>query len=148
MVGELITLSRGLHRIAGTESGCYPAALAAALGESIGLERPQWRVRHLDLPGGAVQDDAGSSSSRFAGCTTSRRGMAVGPPAGAHAAPGGLCAPPAPRPQPGSCWLVTGGLGGIGRALIRDLAEELDLTLLVGDGRQHVTGRTPRGAAR
>ncbi|MEO3777503.1 SDR family NAD(P)-dependent oxidoreductase [Micromonospora sp. B11E3] len=128
--GTLITLSRGLHRIRGDEAGCYPAALAAALGETFGVERPQVRAWHLDLPGDDVSDDAetvvaaagwshGEPVVAWRGRPLVRVLERAEPVAGPPALP---C---------GSRWLVTGGLGGIGRLVLGDLAAAFDLRLLV-----------------
>lgn len=142
--GELMTLSAGLHRIEGDEPGCYPAALTAALGEAAAVEQPELRTWHLDLPGAdpvadaQVVADAMSWLHREPVLAWRGRPLAR------------VLHPVAPTPAqpmptalaPGSRWLVTGGLGGIARAALSDLAAELGLRLLI-------TGRTPaeqRGA--
>lgn len=132
--GELVTLSSGRHVITGTEAGSYPAALTEAIGEAVALERPGVRAWHLDLRG----DDR--DPERLAEALTWShheaviawrdvpmvRGLAAVDPHVVDPRHGGPSALP-----PGSCWLVTGGLGGVGRVVLPELGLRL---LVVGRG--------------
>ncbi|MEU4569115.1 MupA/Atu3671 family FMN-dependent luciferase-like monooxygenase [Micromonospora sp. NPDC023956] len=137
--GTLLTVSRGLYRVRGDEAGCYPAALTASLGETFGVEHPDVRTWHLDLPG----PDAATDATVLAAATGWRhRENVVAWRDGAlvrtlHR----VGAPDAttgagPVVPSGTRWLVTGGLGGVSRAVLGRLAVDLDLHLLV-------VGRTP-----
>jgi natural product biosynthesis luciferase-like monooxygenase protein/amino acid adenylation domain-containing protein len=129
--GELVTLGRGRYAVTGDEPGCYPAALAEAIGEVFALERPGVRAWHLDLPGGdrdpellaeALTWSHRENTVAWRDVPMVRELTAVRPRPGPTA------------PAPGSCWLVTGGLGGIGRTVLAGLGLRL---LVVGRG----TGR-------
>ena len=72
--GTLVTVSRGLHRIRGDEAGCYPAALTATLGETFGVEHPDLRTWHLDLPG----RDVAADTAVLASATTSKSSSSSG----------------------------------------------------------------------
>ena len=125
--GELVTLSRGLHRITGTERACYPAALTEAIGETAALERPELRVWHLDLPGSqrdpAVLADALTWRHRESVVAWRKMPMVRGLRRTTLRAGGSSAL------TRGSCWLVTGGNGGIGRTVLAGLGLRL---LVVG----------------
>ncbi|GAA2563470.1 hypothetical protein GCM10010435_39430 [Winogradskya consettensis] len=134
--GELVTVSRGLHRIDGTEPGSAPAALTASIGESLALEHPGLRVWHLDLPGHDVDADAAALQSALDANWQHHEPVIAwrGRPLvwRLHAAE------PAPdNAEPllrrGSRWLVTGGRGGVAAALLGALPHGLDL-LVTGRG--------------
>ncbi|HWM04017.1 MAG TPA: SDR family NAD(P)-dependent oxidoreductase, partial [Actinophytocola sp.] len=127
--GELVTVSRGLHRITGAEPGCYPAALAEGIGAVLGLERPGVRAWHLDLPGTEHDPEL---LARALTWTQHEPVVAVRDlPMVRTLRRAELVAGRASAVEPGSCWLVTGGLGGIGRAVLAGLGARL---LVVGRG--------------
>ncbi|WP_285788408.1 MupA/Atu3671 family FMN-dependent luciferase-like monooxygenase [Micromonospora sp. NBRC 101691] len=137
--GTLLTVSRGLYRIRGDEAGCYPAALTASLGETFGVEHPDVRAWHLDLPGPDVATDAAVLAAATAwrhreNAVAWRDGPLVRTLHRVEAPDAATGA--APVVPPGTRWLVTGGLGGVSRAVLGRLATDLDLRLLV-------VGRTP-----
>ncbi|ONI81467.1 hypothetical protein ALI144C_19235 [Actinosynnema sp. ALI-1.44] len=124
--GELITVGRGRYAIDGTEPGGYAAALTEAICEAFALEHRGVRAWHLDLPGGErdpeLLADALTWSHRepvvaWRDVPLVRTLTKVTPQPGPTALP------------PGSAWLVTGGSGGVGRAILADLGVRL---LVVG----------------
>ena len=161
--GELVTVSRGLHRVRGDEPGCYPAATTAALAEVIAAERPSVRAWHLDLPGADVRQDAAvlvetagwahhEPLVAWRGVPHVRSLRRVDPtPVSVSASDPASASDVGPDgPEPGSCWLVTGGLGGVGRHLLRTLTVELGLRLLVlgrSAGRSVAEGAAGTGGA-
>ncbi|MGH3876853.1 MAG: AMP-binding protein, partial [Actinophytocola sp.] len=110
--GELVTVSRGRYVITGAEPPGYPAALTEAIGESFALEHAGVRAWHLDLPG----DDRDPAVLAEALTWTHREPVL----AWRDVPMARTLRPVVPRPggtaalAPGSCWLVTGGLGGVG----------------------------------
>ncbi|WP_245730646.1 non-ribosomal peptide synthetase/type I polyketide synthase [Micromonospora pallida] len=144
--GTVLTVSQGLYRIRGDESGCYPAALAASLGETFGVEHPEIRTWHLDLPGRHLPTDAAVLAAatgwrhresvvawRDVPLVRTLRRVEADDVARERTGPATADGPVVPA---GTHWLVTGGLGGVSRAVLGRLATELDLHLLV-------VGRTP-----
>ncbi|MGZ3457642.1 MAG: SDR family NAD(P)-dependent oxidoreductase, partial [Archangium sp.] len=135
----LVTVSRQLHRITGDEAVCYPAALTAAIAAGLRHEWPQADVWHLDLPGGAPSEEAGALLEVL----RARRGDTElawrngrQHVRGLHKASfGGQPAPETPLRQ-GACYLVSGGLGGIGAELLAELLQRYQLNVLL-------VGRTP-----
>ncbi|MBV9822772.1 MAG: AMP-binding protein, partial [Actinobacteria bacterium] len=115
--GELVTVG----------DGTPVTGLTAALGATASVELPGIRGWHLELPA--------ADPARIAEALTLLHGepvlawrdgwssRALTP---AEPVPGA-----APAVEPGSCWLVTGGLGGVGRAVLPGLGIRL---LVVGRG--------------
>jgi iturin family lipopeptide synthetase A len=129
--GDLVTLSRGRHVIDGTEPGCYPAALTEAIGEAFALEQPGVRAWHLDLPGGDRDPELLAEALTWSHRETVVAWRDVPMVRGLRA----VRPEPGPTALPaGSCWLVTGGLGGVGRTVLAGLGLRL---LVVGRGVAH-----------
>ncbi len=120
--GELVTVGHG-----------DPAtALTAAIAATAGVELPEVRSWHLELPAG---DSVGDQAARIAealGLVHSESVIGwhdrwvVRTLEPAEPVPGA-----SPAVEPGSCWLVTGGLGGVGRAVLPGLGIRM---LVVGRG--------------
>ncbi|MBM7774825.1 natural product biosynthesis luciferase-like monooxygenase protein/amino acid adenylation domain-containing protein [Actinokineospora baliensis] len=126
--GELVTVSRGQHVITGTEPDGSAGALVATIGEAFALENPGVRAWHLDLPG-----DERDAQVLTEALTWSHREPVVawrGGPLVRRLRRVDL-SPGPDAPEPGSCWLVTGGLGAVGRAILPGLGLRL---LVVGRG--------------
>jgi acyl transferase domain-containing protein/acyl-CoA synthetase (AMP-forming)/AMP-acid ligase II len=125
--GELITLSRGLYRIDGSERACSPAALTEAIGATFALEQPDVLAWHLDLPGGDRDPESLADALTW---VHQEPVVAVRDMPMVRGLSKIIPARDNEDPLPaGSCWLVTGGLGGVGRAVLGDLGLRL---LVVG----------------
>ncbi|MCC2274783.1 SDR family NAD(P)-dependent oxidoreductase [Streptomyces sp. ET3-23] len=140
---QVITVSRGLHRVTGDEPVCYPAALTAAIAGVLAQEHPDVRVRQVDLPGLSAAGDAEALRAALAveaGTVAWRDGRPYVP----------VLTPVAEDPRPadalrrGGRYLVTGGTGGVGRALLGELAERYGLSLAVV-GRRPAAGPDEQG---
>ncbi len=115
--GELVTVGHGDP----------PSALTAAIAATAGSELAGLRSWHLELPG--TDPDRIAEALGFVHSESViawrerwmvRRLEPVAPVDGAS-----------PAIEPGSCWLVTGGLGGVGRAVLPGLGVRM---LVVGRG--------------
>ncbi|GAA2997645.1 non-ribosomal peptide synthetase/type I polyketide synthase [Actinokineospora diospyrosa] len=126
--GELVTVSRGRYVITGSEPSGYAGALAEAVGEVFALERPGVRAWHLDLPGDERDAQALAEALTWAHREPVLAWRGVPLVRGLRQVDLG---PGTSVVEPGSCWLVTGGLGGIGRAILPGLGLRL---LVVGRG--------------
>ncbi|WP_344040830.1 non-ribosomal peptide synthetase/type I polyketide synthase [Saccharothrix xinjiangensis] len=118
--GELVSVGRA--------GGCA-AALTASIAVSAALERPGLRAWHLELPGG---DDDPELLARA--LTWVHREPVIAwrdRPLVRSLEPVEPVPDAPPAAEPGSCWLVTGGLGGIGRVVLPGLGLRL---LVVGRG--------------
>ncbi|HEX6202043.1 MAG TPA: SDR family NAD(P)-dependent oxidoreductase, partial [Thermoanaerobaculia bacterium] len=137
---ELTLLTRGAFRVESSDPGRARPAALAALGRVLRQEQPGVVWRHLDLPA----DDAAVAGDlddlvrelRAGGAPTvalrgDRRWAPLWQP---HAA----AAAPAPALPAGAVVLVTGGLGRLGAAFARRLAEHGAAGLVL-------TGRRPLG---
>ncbi|MFF4404950.1 SDR family NAD(P)-dependent oxidoreductase [Streptomyces sp. NPDC001404] len=127
---RVITVTRGLYRITGDEEVCYPAALTAAVAGVLAQERPSVQVQQVDLQGRSAAEDAdalGAALAVGAPNTAWRDGRPYVP----------VLAPVAEDPRPadalrrGGRYLVTGGAGGVGGALLGELADRYGLSLAV-----------------
>jgi iturin family lipopeptide synthetase A len=139
---QVVTVSRGMHRITGGEELCFPAALAASISSVAAAELPDLSTWHVDLPG----DGADADARALARVLHAR-----------HALPGELAwrdghvfvpcldpvaevGPPADALTRGGWYVVAGGDGGVGRHLLPELADRYDVRFLVlsrrptGDG--------------
>ncbi|MFD7659777.1 beta-ketoacyl synthase N-terminal-like domain-containing protein, partial [Actinosynnema sp. NPDC059797] len=118
--GELVSVGRA--------GGCA-AALTASIVTAAALERPGLRAWHLELPG---RDDDPELLARA--LTWVHREPVIAwrdRPVVRALAPVEPVRDARPAAEPGSCWLVTGGLGGIGRVVLPGLGLRL---LVVGRG--------------
>lgn len=127
---RVITVSRGLYRITGDEAVCYPAALTSAIAGVLAQERPAVQVQQVDLQGLSAAEDAEALRAALA--------MGVGNVAWRDGRPYvPVLAPVAEAPRPadalrrGGRYLVTGGAGGVGSALLGELADRYGLSLAV-----------------
>ncbi|WP_067510121.1 SDR family NAD(P)-dependent oxidoreductase [Actinoplanes sp. TFC3] len=132
---ELVTLSRRLRRVDGSERVTYPAALSATLAGVRGAESTGSAARHIDLPGEAPATDA--ATLRLALADAAGRGTQV---AWRDGRPYVQALEPVSEPAPGrdalrrgGRYLIAGGTGGIGAVLLAELAARYDLSLhLIG----------------
>ena len=120
--GELVTVGHGDPT----------TALTAAIAATASAEVPELRSWHLELPDAG---SAGKNAARIAEALTFvhrepviawRGRWMVRTLEPAEPVPGA-----GPAVEPGSCWLVTGGLGGVGRAVLPGLGIRM---LVVGRG--------------
>lgn len=138
---KVITVSRGLHRIAGDEPVHFIGAITAAVTGGLSVEYPESEVRHIDLPGLEAPGDRlalcqalraethqpGVEVAWRGGMPYRRRLVKVRPePPGE----------PGPLFRDGSCLVVTGGLGAVGTEVLSGLLRRFRLRLLI-------LGRTP-----
>ncbi len=79
---RVVTASRGVHRVTGSEPAGSPGALTGAVAQCLALEWPGAEVRHVDLAGGAVDADADELCTALA--------APAGRPAGSWPGPAGL----------------------------------------------------------
>ncbi|XXY50927.1 SDR family NAD(P)-dependent oxidoreductase [Sorangium sp. So ce269] len=146
---SLVTVSCQLYRIDGNEQVCVPAAVTAAIAEGIPHETSHCWTRHIDLGGTSSRDDARDLSLAIREASAERH------LAWRHTVPHVprlMRAPVAPSAgslpvQPGGCYLVTGGLGGIGAELLQELLSRYRVRALVV-GRTRLDGADPASAAR
>ncbi|MEU5364065.1 amino acid adenylation domain-containing protein [Streptomyces sp. NPDC005925] len=171
---RVVTVSRGVHRVTGQEPPAGSAgALTAAVAQCLALEWPGAGIRHVDLPGAGPEADADALCTAVLGRAgrPAPAGLSRGPadPVADGGGPGGVevalrsgrayrrrlvkvrpaaageDGPSSPLFTHGSCVVVTGGLGGVGREVLSGLLRRFRLRVLV-------LGRTPpedgSGAAR
>jgi acyl-CoA synthetase (AMP-forming)/AMP-acid ligase II len=130
---RLVTVSRQLYRVTGTEQGCYPAALTAAVAGTVSREVPAAIVRHVDLAGASIVDDAETlRQARY------DRNATATVTAWRDGRPYTRAVVPVPEPAQGrdalvrgGSYLVAGGAGGIGGYLLGELAERYGARFLV-----------------
>ncbi len=142
---ELVTVSRGLHRIPGSSSAEQPvdfrAAVLPAVVEGISRETPGIDAWHLDLP--AASEDAAVPADELVEALEARRDQSElawrdGRPYVRRLVPvpldsRGTSADTDAAPDLSGGYLVTGGLGGVGQELLRDLLHRYPMrVLLVG----------------
>ncbi|HEX6292588.1 MAG TPA: SDR family NAD(P)-dependent oxidoreductase, partial [Herpetosiphonaceae bacterium] len=136
---RVVTVSRQLHRITGDEAICYPAAMTAALTLGLRHEYPHLDAWHLDLAGRSPRADA---DDLLAALWMRRSGAEIAWRDGRCYLRRLVKLTPRPHPEPssllrhGACYVVSGGLGGIGAELLADLLQRYQLNVLI-------LGRTP-----
>ncbi|GAA2561053.1 hypothetical protein GCM10010435_35840 [Winogradskya consettensis] len=132
---ELVTVSRRLRRVDGTEPVTYPAALTATLTGVRAAEEVDAPARHIDLPGDPPDADA-ATLRRALGDAAGRGGQVAwrgGQPYVQALEPVREPAPGRDALRRGGRYLIAGGTGGIGAVLLAELAGRYDLSLqLVG----------------
>jgi acyl-CoA synthetase (AMP-forming)/AMP-acid ligase II/NAD(P)-dependent dehydrogenase (short-subunit alcohol dehydrogenase family) len=128
---RLITASRRLHPPAGDADVCFPAAQTPAITAAAVAEQPDMTGCHVDLPGGTPAEDAAVLVQAL-GDRSMLRGEVVWRDSRPHlkefADAGDNPGVPLVR---GGRYLVTGGSGGVGTAVLADLIARYDAELLV-----------------
>lgn len=130
---RLITVSRQLRPITGEDDLCYPAAAAAAITATLARERPGTTTCHIDLPGDSPADDARTLLRALTDHSV-RHGEVAWRDGRPHVKELLPVTEPADGRDPlrrGGHYLVTGGAGGVGAALLPILAERYDTAFLV-----------------
>jgi acyl-CoA synthetase (AMP-forming)/AMP-acid ligase II/NAD(P)-dependent dehydrogenase (short-subunit alcohol dehydrogenase family)/acyl carrier protein len=127
---RLVTVSRNLYRITGDEEVCYPAGQTPTISAVLGGEVPGLRTRHVDLPGEAAARDleAAMRVRLEPGAQVAWRDGRAYVSALERVAPD---ATPRDALERGGWYLVAGGAGGIGTALLEELAGRYDVRFLV-----------------
>jgi len=140
----ITSASRGLYLIDGTESGSFPASLTASLAVVTGLEWPHARIRHVDLAGRSTVEDAtalaialdGGRDAELDDVVTAWRAGRRYVRRLAPVRPRRVD-PDVPSIVEGGCYLVTGGLGGVGAVVLPELLRRHQIRVLI-------VGRAPK----
>ncbi len=130
---ELVAVTRQLYRVTGEERVCYPAAQTASVAGTLARERPDVRVRHIDLPGKSIEDDASTlmRAYRDAGAQSTSTAWRGGRPYRRAIKPVAEVASGRDPLRRGGRYLVSGGSGGVGAEILAGLADRYGARLVV-----------------
>jgi len=134
--GEVLSASRAMHGILGSERGSQDPATTSALAMSLHREAPQIDAWHADLPGSTPKDDAGALCELLARRRTERdlawredqmwaSGLRRVSLTSSTTTTGEAFI------REGGCYVATGALGGVGVETLEALLEACPVRLLV-----------------